>query len=151
MRKRDPLERFYEKVMVDPNSGCHLWTGHLMHKGYGFFRYSHAEKERLAHRFAWRFAHGNVPEGMHVLHKCDTPACVNPDHLFLGTNDDNCRDKVSKKRQAMGENHAQAKFTTAEIYAIRAYEGPNKPLARMFGVDPSTTRKIRNGTYWRSV
>ena len=150
MRRLDPKENFQSKILGEPNSGCFLWMGGCDKKGYGRFR-TRGDEERLAHRFAWRFSYGEIPLGKQVLHKCDTPACVRPDHLFLGTNDDNMADKLRKGRQTRGERHPFAKFTDDDVLAIRSYVGPNKPLARAFGVDPATTRKIRNGTYWRSI
>lgn len=90
------LERFEQKIMPEPMSGCWLWTASLNDGGYGLFCLD--GKDRTTHRVSWRLYRGEIPEGLCVLHKCDTRACVNPDHLFLGTYKDNNNDCVAKKR-----------------------------------------------------
>lgn len=99
--RRCEMERFEGKYIPEPNSGCWLWIGSLLPKGYGCFSTSKGNNER-AHRFAWRNLKGPIPEGMFVCHKCDTPSCVNPDHLFLGTHQDNMRDRNRKNRHILG-------------------------------------------------
>ena len=80
---------------------CFVWKGTSSPDGYGYKRVN--KKRVRLHRWAWEWANGPIPEGMHVLHKCDNPPCVNPDHLFIGTNGDNVRDCVSKGRHRNGE------------------------------------------------
>ena len=97
------IERFESKYIPEPNSGCWLWSGSLRGSyDYGQFSLTHT-KPVPAHRFSYTTYRGDIPKGMLVLHTCDVPTCVNPDHLFLGTQDDNMRDKVNKGRQAKGE------------------------------------------------
>lgn len=98
------VNRFHGKtepgsVQSGMDTPCTLWTGLKRHK-YGCF---HAPHMVSAHRYAWELAHGPIPDGLCVLHRCDTPACVNPAHLFLGTHADNVADKVAKGRQARGD------------------------------------------------
>lgn len=91
-------QRFDEKWMPEPNSGCWLWTGAVNYKGYG--RLSHKLKPVNAQRISWFLRHGVMPpRRIDVCHQCDTPQCVNPDHLFLGTRKDNMQDMVSKGRR----------------------------------------------------
>lgn len=96
-RPRRPInERFFEKVFKNPVTGCWEWQGAHGLDGHGQFVVEH--KKVIASRFSWELVHGKIPEGMNVCHKCDNPPCVNPDHLFLGTQSDNIRDCVSKGR-----------------------------------------------------
>jgi hypothetical protein len=95
----DDVLRFCHRMVRD-DSGCWLWTAGVDDWGYGRFSYQgHVGK---AHRVAWMMTHGEIPEGIRVLHHCDTPACCNPDHLFLGTDEDNRLDMIAKGRQRHG-------------------------------------------------
>ena len=88
-------EKLRSRVVVDPETGCHNWTGTMGDKGYGLVLIS-------AHRLAYELAHGPIPDGLLVLHKCDNPPCCNPEHLFLGTSADNTADKMRKGRHRNG-------------------------------------------------
>jgi hypothetical protein len=85
-----------DRVIPEPNSGCLLWEGAVARYGYGHIR--RGGRYLSLHRVVWEETHGAIPDGLHVLHRCDVPACVNVDHLFLGTHTDNMRDIVSKGR-----------------------------------------------------
>jgi hypothetical protein len=100
---RIPLEqRFWGKVVRGTPDECWTWIGGHDHRGYGYLRLpGRSGGQTGAHRVAWMLANGDLPEGCHVLHRCDTPSCVNPRHLFLGTNYENVQDKVAKGRQAV--------------------------------------------------
>lgn len=87
-------ERFFQKV--NKTESCWLWTGAVTSKGYGSMGI--AGKNTSTHRLSYMWFKGAIPEGMYVCHSCDTPACVNPDHLWLGTNSDNMKDMVTKDR-----------------------------------------------------
>lgn len=93
-----------EQYCPEAITGCWLWTGRLTNSGYGQIAKS-THGEWKAHRLFWRVANGPIPGGLCVLHKCDTPACVNPDHLFLGTQADNVQDMMNKHRSAFQKRY----------------------------------------------
>ncbi len=103
----DPGERFVSRIRED-TSGCLIWTGHLDKDGYGHFKM--AGVRTTAHRTAWLLAGREIPPGMKILHKCDTPACVRVEHLFLGTHADNMRDMAAKGRGRSGKSKSGFPF-----------------------------------------
>lgn len=84
------------RTIPEPNSGCLLWEGAVSRYGYGHVR--RGGKDIVLHRLVWEEANGSIPDGLHVLHRCDVPSCVNINHLFLGTRFDNMQDIVAKGR-----------------------------------------------------
>jgi hypothetical protein len=131
----DAPDKFWAKTSPQPN-GCIYWNGYRPGGRYGALNV--AGRARKAHRHAWILTHGDIPDGLSVLHRCDVPHCVNPEHLFLGTNADNVRDKVAKGRAARlaGERNPSATITDADIRALRArYRYGNlTALAAEYGV-----------------
>ena len=116
-----PLEdRFWAKVDQTDPTGCWPWLAFRVRSGYGTVA-SHGVKPKRtlrAHRVAWELTNGPIPTGLLVLHKCDNPPCVNPDHLFLGTDADNQHDR-HRKRALRGQPGERAKLTADEVRAIR--------------------------------
>ena len=102
---------------------------------------------------AFKAANGSIPEGAHILHRCDTPLCVNPAHLFAGSHLDNMRDMCSKGRQRAptGERHGMAKLTAETVQAIRAATGVQREIGARFGVSQPTVSAIKLGYKWRHL
>lgn len=95
---KELVERFNVKWILNNITGCHEWTACHLPNGYGAIQYE--GKKLSAHRVSWQLHNGEIPEGMHVLHKCDNRRCVNPEHLFVGTHQDNMKDRSQKGRAA---------------------------------------------------
>ena len=149
------IEHLPECFVPEPNTGCWLWERHSNRLGYGRIR--HNGEARQAHRVSFELRNGPVPAGMFVCHRCDTPSCINPDHLFLGTPADNCHDMIRKGRQVTlrGENAAGAKLTNDQVRAIRTvprYHGVCADLGRRYGVHESHISRIRSGKkFWAAA
>lgn len=140
------LARFWAKV--DRSGGqdaCWLWTASKDSNGYGVVRV--AGTLRGAHRVSWMLAFGD-PGSLLVCHHCDVPTCVNPRHLFIGTDADNARDRDAKGRCAHGEIAGGAKLTAKQVAEIRAATSPRHELAERFGVSTRQIGRIVNGTSW---
>lgn len=136
--------------MPVPECGCWIWLGHLDRYGYG--QTAVGGKRVTGHRMAWAAYFGDIPNGLCVCHRCDTPSCVNPDHLFLGTNEENIADKTAKGRAGngpgfRGETHPSARFSDAIIAAVRAAFGSQREIAKRFGISPTHVHGIRSGKY----
>ena len=153
MRKHVSAD-FFERVVPEPNTGCRLWSGPRNRGGYGVFWFERPTQQ-MAHHVAWRLHHGTWPT-LHVLHKCDTPACVNPDHLFAGTHQDNMRDAARKGRfgRLFGDRSSNHKLTEARVAEIRARRDSGemlKDLAAAFGVSKSCIHAVCTGKNWRRL
>jgi hypothetical protein len=143
VNKEGPIHPMYGR--------CWVWTGQISH-GYG--RFVKDGKRIRAHRFSWKI-HSGADPAMHVLHKCDNKACVNPDHLFLGTDNDNIQDMVTKERQNRGEDRPASKLTEDQVREIRRrfrktsmWRGNGRQLAREFGVSKTAIAAIISGRNW---
>jgi hypothetical protein len=141
-------ERFLSKF-VKQDSGCWIWKAVVRSDGYGQFRVG--PKMVGAHRVSYELFKGAIPQGMRVLHRCDNPLCVNPEHLFLGTQADNVADMVQKGRKAKGQKTNRTNLTEDDIRAIRAALGTNVEIAKRYGVVPHTISRIRTGARWGHV
>lgn len=146
----DQTERFHQKYNVEP-TGCWIWTGgsRLNGKGVPYPRHwSDSGKSVGAHRFSFELHNGPIPKGMYVCHRCDTPMCVNPEHLFIGTHRDNMRDMVEKSRSFIGrgqDKKGRAKLTNAQAKLIREATESYAKTAEAFGVSASTIGRIKRG------
>lgn len=140
---------------VNKTDTCWLWVGYKGHYGYGKITNEQGKQVR-AHRYMYEKYKGKIPEGMKILHKCDVTACVNPDHLFLGTQKDNVKDMMDKNRGGYksfhGEKHWASKLTMEqverirEMYALGDYY--QSQLAKKFGVSQQVISKVVNYKAW---
>lgn len=149
--KGTPEERFFDRITPEPNSGCWLWTEEVSHKGYGVI---YAEgKAKSAHRFSWTLHFGPIPDGLLVCHRCDVRSCVNPSHLWLGTDADNNADMIRKGREnyVRGERAGGSKLTEEQVAQIRKDGRRRVDVARDFGVCKSTITFIRQRETWKHV
>jgi hypothetical protein len=145
------IERFWSKV--NKTNTCWLWAAGTTRKGYGQIRDNKGYNVR-AHRISYEIAFGNIPEGTHVLHTCDDRRCVNPEHLFLGTNLENMRDAVEKKRTMTGSRNPRSKLTEDEVLMIRSLHAEGygcQRLARAFGVSNDTIKRINRRETWKHI
>lgn len=137
-------------ALVQKGADCWLWSGFNNPKGYGNFTIE-SGRVVLSHRFAYEISVGVIPEGSCVLHRCDTPACVNPAHLFIGSKADNNADMMAKGRYARGERNGLSKLDDARVQRIRAAVGTHRSIAAEFGVHQSTVTRIKSGVIWRAT
>lgn len=143
------LARFERQIFYEPNTGCWLWGGALM-SGYGTMSIRRGGRKMTprTHVLAWEHFRGSH-DGLWVLHRCDVPACCNPDHLFLGTALDNVSDMLLKGRHRVqyGEQHYIAKLTEDAVREIRQSSETRNVLAARFGV----SRPTINDAIWRKT
>lgn len=149
----EALSRFTLRDIEDrsipvPESGCWLWLA-FGPRGYGVMSLGRKGQKMGAHRMAWALANGPIPDDMFICHKCDTPPCVNPDHLFVGTALDNMRDRADKGR-CNGEWNGRCKLTNAEVLKIREYGKVvnHDDLGLSYGLSRRSVTDICRGVTW---
>lgn len=167
-------KKFWSFIDGRTPSECWLWIGPRSGHGYGSFAFS--GKQVMAHRFAYELAHGAIPPGKLVCHRCDIHLCCNPAHLFLGTHKDNSQDAVRKgrligprnpacgkyngavihnERMSRGEKNARCKMTTEKVIALRARYAVGDlnfvQLGLLFDITPEQARNIARRLHWRHI
>lgn len=150
-------ERIKQKILRDSVQGkttyrdnpCWNYTRFLDRDGYGLLRFRRTSM-RTNRAAYWAFK-GNIPDGIWVLHHCDNPSCVNPDHLYLGTLRENTYDMVARNRQAKGSHQGSAKLTEEQARTIKDSVEPTRTLSHRFQISYSAIQRIRNGRGWRHL
>lgn len=149
------LERFHEHACKADDNECWLWAGPLNDRGYGRINKNINGKWKAlrAHRVSWMIYRGEIPEALQICHKCDVRNCVNPSHLFLGTQRDNMRDRDIKGRVRRGATHAFAKLTDDDIINIRllAKTQSHTKIACHYKVSDSNISRIVNRHTWTHI
>ena len=159
-RPKPLSDRLFSRVQKQ-DSGCWEFTGSTAQQGYGSI-YDHSKRRYVrAHRAAWELKNGPIPEGLFICHKCDNPCCVNPDHLFAGTHQDNVNDREAKGRGNHSTEHLHhgfnrfaAKLTPEQVRSIRekASQGARpKDLAKEFNTHAVNVRLIIRRKTWQDV
>lgn len=155
----EPIVRFRKKVKINKKNGCWEWQGYRDRNGYGTF--STKFKMMKAHRFSYEYYNKKIPDNMLVCHTCDNPCCVNPEHLWLGTDCDNHRDMVKKGRfrTVYGEDCGSSKLSNNEVLHIRIFFNKNKnkmtkvKIIRLFSkkheVSTVTIERILYNSTWK--
>ncbi len=156
MRAASLQQRFEDKVAYEPLCGCHLWTGATSKFGYGKLN-TGKNKWSLAHRVAYNLYKGSIPDDKSVLHQCDVPSCVNPEHLYLGDYKQNALDREERKRgnHAYGVRHGRVKLKPEQVIQIRQQYATQKfsfrQLGKIYDVDGKTIADIVRNKLWKSL
>jgi hypothetical protein len=136
------LDKMFARCVPEPNSGCWLWDGAWMSGGYGNVKVK--GRAMTAHRLAFQLAGGDGEE-RDICHRCDTPSCCNPDHLFAATHQENMRDALQKQRWR------NLKLTAKQALNIRADTRSAREIAVDYGVVDDTVRNIKSGHTWKHL
>lgn len=147
------IDRFWAKV--DKSGSCWLWTAGKRGDGYGAFRADDLRGGYGAHRFSYELANGPIPDGLVVMHSCDRPLCVNPDHLSVGTVADNAADAARKARHPRGSHNHQSKLTEGQVLGIRAEYVlggiTQTAIAERYGISPALVSHIITRKAWKHI
>lgn len=132
-------------------NGCHLCTSHYRNKD-GYHNIVRNKRKTLVHRAVYEDNFGPIPEGMVIRHSCDNTSCINPEHLILGTHQDNVNDRVQRNRSALGSNNGRSVLTEEDVISIRAdTTSTQKELGKKYGVNPKTISDIKRYKLWKNV
>lgn len=153
MEDTEKSNRLKKNGWTVTDTGCWEWNGYRMPRGYGSLKYH--SQHRLAHRLAHEAWVGPIPDGHQVNHRCDNPPCINPEHLYAGTQEDNMRDMSERSRFPTGENHWWVKLTESDVRSIRTEYAAGgvtqSELAKKFGVSQTLVSSIVRRVTWTGL
>ena len=151
MKKNSFTKQYLKDNSSINQKGCWIWSGYCNEDGYAQ-RKKGGVTHRM-HRVSYYLHNGSIPKGMCVLHSCDTPSCVNPKHLFIGTHSDNMKDMWSKGRHPISHSKHMARLTVQQVREIKKLKGSISGLAlsRMYSVNDQSIRNIWNGVTWKNI
>jgi len=147
---KNDRERFEEKYIPEPNSGCWIWTAAINRYGYGHFMMRNPKRMERAHRISYQMAGRRIPRGKMLLHSCDMRCCVNPDHLSPGTHLENMRQCAARERYTM-HNAILTKAQAAEIKNKIKMGITARAIAKQFGVHEATISDVKRGLTWKNA
>ena len=146
------IARFESKFAK--GAGCWIWEASCAGKGYGQVKLPFQRRNDYAHRIAYQIYRGEITNGRYVCHHCDNPKCVNPEHLYLGTQKENLQDMARKDRSLYGERNARAKLKEADVRKIRAcleMGMTQQQIAAAFGISQIQISRIHTGQRWSKI
>jgi len=147
---KDTIDRFFSKVDKTSNpNGCWDWLG-LKHP-FGYGRFCANKQIYLAHRLSYIIAYGPITSSQCLLHKCDNPQCVNPEHLQIGTRRENARDRDKKNRTTKGQQCYNTKFTDQEVFEIKNSGLSIRELAKKYNSNYQTIWSIKKNVNWKHI
>lgn len=144
-------KRFETKWKRDPKTGCWIWTASTAGRGYGQIKIPGTRKQMYAHRLSYELYKGRIAPGKQLLHSCDNPRCVNPDHLSVGSSKDNHTDMKNKGRHLFGERNPTVRLSEAQVIEIRKLLAAGivqKRIAVLYGVSQITISRINTRSRW---
>lgn len=147
------LKMHFEKNVIRQD-GCWDWKGYIARNGYAEIARSKNFSIKHAHRISWMIHKGKIPEGLFICHKCDNPKCTNPDHLFIGTHQDNNKDRDEKGRTIKGEKVASSILNDEQVREIKnllSLDHSTSEIAKKFAISTTTAKRINNGTLWKHI
>lgn len=152
LAKTPKVIRLIMNIKINHDSKCWEWIGHKDSDGYGSITFKY--KTIKSHRESYKIFNGEIPKNLSVLHRCDNPSCINPDHLFLGNQSDNHKDMVSKKRHGFGERNGMSKLTTAQARKVKnmlKFGFKATEISKKLNLTYSSVQKICKGIRWKHI
>lgn len=155
IKMKDPLYKFGKNIKaIEDSNGCYICVSHAKCSNGRYYNIKRNNKIMLLHRYVYESYHEEIPNGLIVRHKCDNVLCINPNHLVLGSHQDNSNDKVERNRQAKFERNGASKLSNNDVLNIRKLYKDGvmqRNIANMYDVTDSTISMIVNDIIWKDL